>query len=118
MYHTEVEDGAVTQKCSIKTVFLDKAAATFALKQEPWIIETAKHLSMVQNNKKIIFGDGAKLKTGQEDRKPSGQILNVEAESSYVRNNFWFDKSNNGKLCVEGAVANMIYHINMPNEAN
>ena len=47
VFRAEVEDGAVTQKRSIKTMFLDEAAATFALKQEPWIIDTAKHLSTV-----------------------------------------------------------------------
>ena len=58
VYRAKVEDEAVTQKCSIKTVFLDEAAATFALKQEPWIIDTANHLCTVQNYKKITFGDG------------------------------------------------------------
>jgi hypothetical protein len=118
VYRAEVEDGAVTQKRSIKTVFLDEAAATFALKQEPWIIDTAHHLCTVRNYKKITFGDGAKLKTDQEDRKPPGKILKIETESSYVRINFWSDKSNNGKLCVEGAVANLLYHMNMHYEAN
>ena len=66
----------------------------------------------------ITFGDGAKLKADQEDRKPPGKILKVEAESSSVCINFWSDKSNNGKLCIEGTVANLLYHMNMPNEAN
>ena len=62
-YRAEVEEGASTKTPSIKTVFLHQNEAMFALKFEPWILDTANSLSQVHGYRKISFGDGATLKT-------------------------------------------------------
>ena len=62
-YWAEVEEGASTRTPSIKTVYLHQNEATFALKFEPWILDTANSLSQVHGYQKITFGDGATLKT-------------------------------------------------------
>ena len=46
-YRAEVEDCASTKKTSIKTVYLNHNEATFALKFEPWMLDTANSLSQV-----------------------------------------------------------------------
>ena len=51
------------KKTSIKTMYLHQNEATFALKFEPWILDTANSLSQVHGYQKITFGDGATLKT-------------------------------------------------------
>jgi hypothetical protein len=44
-------------------MYLHQNEATFALKFEPWILDTANSLSQVHGYQKITFGDGATLKT-------------------------------------------------------
>ncbi len=61
-YRAKVEEGAFTRKPSIKTVYLHQNEATFALKFQPWIFETANSSSQVHGYQKITFGDGATLK--------------------------------------------------------
>ena len=51
----------------MKTVYLNNDEATFALKLEPWILDTAKSLSKVNGYQKITFDDGATLKTESND---------------------------------------------------
>ena len=64
LYHwAEVEEGASTRKLSTKTVYLHQNEATFSLKFEPWILDTANSLSQVHGYQKKSFGDGALLKT-------------------------------------------------------
>ena len=46
-YRAEVEEGAFIRTPSIKTVYLHQNEATFALKLEPWILDTANSLSQV-----------------------------------------------------------------------
>ncbi len=46
-YWAEVEEDASTKTPSIKTVYLNHKEATFALKFEPWILDTANSLSQV-----------------------------------------------------------------------
>jgi hypothetical protein len=46
-YWAEVEVGDSTRTPSIKTVCLHQNEATFALKFEPWILDTANSLSQV-----------------------------------------------------------------------
>ena len=62
-YGVEIEEDASTKSPSIKTVYLHHNEATFALKIEPWILDTANSLSQVHGYQKITFGDGATLKT-------------------------------------------------------
>ncbi len=57
-YRVKIQEGT-----SIKTVYLNHREATFALKFEPWILDTANSLSQVHGYHKITFGDGATLKT-------------------------------------------------------
>jgi hypothetical protein len=57
-YRVEIQEGT-----SIKTVYLNHLEATFALKFEPWILDTANSLSQVHGYQKITFGVGATLKT-------------------------------------------------------
>jgi hypothetical protein len=57
-YRVKIQEGT-----SIKTVYLNHREATFALKFEPWILDTANSLSQVHGYRKITFGDGATLKT-------------------------------------------------------
>ena len=52
----------------MKTVYLNNDEATFALKLEPWILDTAKSLSQVNGYRKISFGDRATLKTKPKDQ--------------------------------------------------
>ncbi len=61
-YWAEVEEGAFTKTPSIKMVYLHQNEATFALKFEPWILDTANSLFQVHGYQKITFGDGATLK--------------------------------------------------------
>ena len=46
-YRAKVEEGAATQTPSIKIVYLHQDKAMFALKFEPWILDTANSLSQV-----------------------------------------------------------------------
>ena len=62
-YWAKVEEGASTRTPLIKTVYLHQDEATFALKFEPWILDTANSLSQVNGYQKISFGYGATLKT-------------------------------------------------------
>ena len=62
-YRAKVEEDASIKKPSIKMVYLHQNEATFALKYEPWILDTANSLSQVHGYQKINFGDGATLKT-------------------------------------------------------
>ncbi len=61
-YRAKVEEGTSNKKTSIKTVYLNQKEATFELKFEPWILDTANSLSQVHGYRKITFGDGATLK--------------------------------------------------------
>jgi hypothetical protein len=44
-YRVKIEEGASTKRPSIKTVHLHQNETTFALKFEPWILDTANSLS-------------------------------------------------------------------------
>jgi hypothetical protein len=106
-YRAEVEECASTKKTSIKTVYLKHNEATFALKFEPWILDTANSLSQVHGYRKITFGDGATLKTENTVRCESTGTL-VPMSSRPPGSNFWFDRENFAKWCAEGAVTNLL----------
>ena len=75
-YQAKVERGASTKTPSIKTVYLHQNEATFALKFEPWILDTANSLSQVHGCHKITFGDGATLKTENDVKsKNNGRLV-------------------------------------------
>ena len=75
-YRAEVEEGAATRTPSIKTMYLHQDEATFALKFEPWILNSANSLSQVHGYQKNTFGDGATLKTENHIQcKNSGTLV-------------------------------------------
>jgi hypothetical protein len=88
-------------------VYLKHNEATFALKFEPWMLDTANSLSQVHGYRKITFGDGATLKT-----ENTFQCNNTGTLSSMLSpppgSNFWFDRDSFAKWCVEGAVTNLL----------
>ena len=106
-YQAKVEEGASTRKLSIKTVYLHQNEAMFALKFEPWILDTANSLSQVHGYQKISFGDGATLKTVNTVQCKNNGTL-VPMLSWPPGGNFWFDNDNFSKWCVEGAVKNLL----------
>ena len=62
-YRAKVEEGSFNITPSIKMVYLHQNEAMFALKFEPWVLDTANSLSQVHGYQKKTFGDGATLKT-------------------------------------------------------
>ena len=101
-YRVEIKAGT-----SIKTVYLNHQEATFALKFEPWILDTANSLSQVHGYRKITFGDGATLKTENTLRcKSTGTLVPMSRRPP--GSNFWYDSDNFSKWCVEGAVTNLL----------
>ena len=42
---------------------------------------------------------------------------NAPVDSHQYRENFWYSKENHTKLCTEGAIANMFFHLQMKEEA-
>ncbi len=56
---------------------------------------------------KITVGDGATLKTGNTVQcKNTGTLVPMSSRPSGL--NFWFDRDNSSKWCVEGAVTNLL----------
>lgn len=53
------------------------------------------------------MGEGAK----------SSKEIPSEVHQACLNGNFWHSADNNAKLCTEGAVANMLFHMNLPDEA-
>jgi hypothetical protein len=106
-YLAEVEGGASTKTKKIKTVYLHQNEATVALKFEPWILDTANSLSQVHGYRKITFGDGASLKT-ERTLQCNIHGTSVPMSSRPTGSNFWFDRDNFSKWCVEGAVTNLL----------
>ncbi len=95
-YRAKVEEGASTKKTSIKMVYSHQNEATFALKFEPWILDTTNSLSHVHGYQKIIFGDGATLKT-ENTVQCQNYVLLVPMSSCPPGLNFWFDRDNFSK---------------------
>ena len=78
------------KKPSIKTVYLYHNKATFALKFEPWILDTANSLSQVHGYQKTTFGDGATLKT-ESTVQCNKHGIQVPMSTKPPGGNFWFD---------------------------
>ncbi len=88
-------------------MYLNHREATFALKFEPWILDTANSLSQVHGYRKITFGDGATLKSENTVRcKSTGTFVPMSRRPP--GSNFWYDSDNFSKWCVEGAVTNLL----------
>ena len=70
-------------------------------------MDTANSLSKVHGYQKITFGDGATLKTENHvQRKKHG--IHVTMSSEVASRNFWFDRDNFSRWCVEGAESNLL----------
>jgi hypothetical protein len=70
-------------------------------------LDTANSLSQVHGYRKITFGDGATLKTENTVQcKNTGTLSPMSNRTP--GSNFWFDKDNFSKWCVEGAVTNLL----------
>ena len=119
MYRAEVEDGSVTRTTSMKTVFFNGDEATFAVKSEPWILDTAKSLSQVNGYQQITFGNGATLKTEPNDQCQTKTTMVPTMSSTPVAvHNYWFDRDNFSKWCAEGSVTNLLSEILAVNDAD
>ena len=94
-------------KISNTTALIGDIEATRHIRSEPWILDRLAKLCSVRNYDTIEFGEGAK----------SSRVENVSS-SSNLSTNFWYSSDNYGKLCTEGAVANMLYHMNMAQDAS
>ena len=100
-------DTNVGQK-SIKTAYVKDEVATYFLQKEPWILDNVKSLCAVRSYMKLIFGEGA---------KSSKDELQFGHESDGMKKNFWYSENNSEKLCAEGSVANLLFHMNLQNDA-
>ena len=107
IYHVEY-DASLGIKKSNKIAFSEKVA-TFHLKPEPWILDTVRQLCSVRNYHKVVFGEGAKSSHQDIPASLSG--------SDIMKGNLWYCEKNYSKLCAEGAVANMLFHMNLREDA-
>jgi hypothetical protein len=117
IYRVETEDVAVSRKTSTKTVYMSGKDATLALKTEPWIVDTVSSLPQVHSYRKVMFGDGAKLKTessGKSDDVPKAMVDTIACSPK----NYWYDSDNFAKWCTEGSVANLVCRLLSIDEAD
>ena len=91
---------------SVTTAFVTERVALMYLRNEPWIIDHVRPLCSTRSYRQVVLGDGA---------KSSKDLPNVS--ESCVPDNFWYSSDNHAKLCTEGAVANMLFHMNLTIEA-
>lgn len=98
-------------KISTTTAFIKEKDATRHILSEPWIVEQASSLCSTRNYREIVFGEGAKSSTGESVGGTS------PFDSHEYCENFWYSKENHTKLCTEGAIANMFFHLGMKEEA-
>lgn len=87
--------------------YLSEGMATKNLRSEPWIIDHVRALCTVRSYRQLNFGEGAK----------TSRLLSSDDLNTNVNDNFWYSKENHAKLCTEGAVANMLFHMKLPQEA-
>jgi len=105
IYRVEYNDSTIGKK-STKVAFVKEKVATFYIKSEPWILEDVHSLSCVRDYRMIVFGEGAK----------SSRAPTVNTGNDPIAN-FWHSTENHSKMCTEGAVANMLYHMNLKDDA-
>ena len=117
IYRVETEDVAVSRKTSIKTVYMSGKDATLALKTEPWIVDTVSSLPMVHSYRKVMFGDGAKLKTNSSGKSDDDFKAMVDTTTCGPRN-VWYDSDNFAKWCTEGSVTNLVCQLLSIDEAD
>ena len=117
IYRVETEDVAVSRKTSTKTVYMSGKDATLALKTEPWIVDTVSSLPQVHSYRKVMFGDGAKLKTDSSDK--SDDVLKAMVDTiACGTKNYWYDSDNFAKWCTEGSVTNLVCQLLSIDEAD
>ena len=91
---------------SIKSTYVTERVATLNLRNEPWNLDHVRPLCSVRSYRQVVFREGSKTSRCKSDDK-----------DSTVHENYWYCKENHGKLCTEGAVSNMLFHMNMKDEA-
>jgi len=92
---------------SIKSTYVTEKLATLNLRNEPWILDHVRPLCSVRSYRQVVLGEGSKTSRSQS----------VDENSTTVHENYWYCIENHGKLCTEGAVGNMFFHMNTKDEA-
>ncbi len=87
---------------------MKESIATYYLQREPWTIAFVRPLCLVHSYRKVIFGEGAKSLHALES---TSQVTVNSAE-------FWYCEENTTKHCAEGAVANLLFHMNLQEDAD
>jgi len=59
----------------------------------------------VRNYQKVVFGEGAKTSHKMQ--------ISTGNDAQNAKDNIWHNKENHSKLCTEGAVVNMLFHMNL-----
>jgi hypothetical protein len=90
----------------VTTAFVTERVALMYLRSEPWVVDHVRPLCSTLSYRQVVLGEGA---------KSSKDLLNVS--DSCVPDNFWHSQDNHAKLCIEGAIANMLFHMNLIVEA-
>jgi hypothetical protein len=109
IFKVEYDKGSSGSRC-VSQEFVTEAAAMFYLKKEPWILEPVYHLCSICNYRKVVFGEGAKTSKAQETQHQDTATIG--------RTNVWFCLTNDSKVCMEGSMRTMLYHMNLVEEAN
>lgn len=89
------------------SAFVTERVALMYLRNEPWIADLVRPLCSTQSYKQVFFGEGA---------KSPKDLLRCASESG-VQDIFWHSADNHAKIYTEGAVANMLFHMNLSVEA-
>jgi hypothetical protein len=93
---------------SVSHAYVKESIATYYLRHEPWTIAFVRPLCLVHSYRKVIFGEGAKSLHALES---TSQVTVNSAK------NFWYCEENSTKLHAEGAVANLLFHMNLQEDA-
>ena len=77
------------------------------LSDEPWIMRKLCQFQNVSSGRSIILGPGARGKNSS-----LAEIVPSSPEKSKLSlKNLWFDGRNKNKLCIDGAFANILHHM-------
>ena len=101
-----VYDNTDRNQSSKKSIYVTEKVATSNLRSEPWILDHVSPLCSVRSYRQVVLGEGGKTSKSE-----------YEATDPSVRENYWYCKDNHSKLCTEGAIANMLFHMNLRHEA-
>ena len=83
------------------------------LSDEPWIMQQLCQLQNASSGRSIILGPGARGNNSSH----SELVPSSTKKSIWSMKNFWFDGTNKNKLCIDGAFANILHHMEDYNAA-